>query len=479
VPRPKKYAYESPAKSVKKVARVDKQQRHQAKVNSGQHKKRMQLFKDDGRGGSVGDNAGLAQRLDFDDEEKTCKLEERFNKVTPMRAGGGQGQQQQQRRRGGRRVSLESAKSKTSSSLGDFVIQDSNAKQANKKARRKKAKSLSPQVVSNDVPQKKYIPGLNLEEDRKMKPVEVQPELSEDEDKGAKAPKEMKADACSLETVAQRLVFEEEKPVEIDVSKFETMDEPQSFSTPVKVSQTKQNEFTPEKGSQNELTPVRTSVAKANELTPVRGSQNESKPVKSAVVKNESTPERTSTAEGYKCKPEKEQPNPDLVQADPQLVTSQDDLDRLSLLYSFVIENNLAINVSVELFLLIELLVSHEKVNEDDVSGDKLLDSVHNCVYFAVSVFERAPNLLRFLDKITLDLLVRNARVEAFSQPLHATLVEFNSWAAGKEILLPKGNEDDAPLESVRFNPEEDNAKNFPSDKDFQVERGSIRNFTT
>ncbi len=74
-----------------------------------------------------------------------------------------------------------------------------------------------------------------------------------------------------------------------------------------------------------------------------------------------------------------------LVKADPLLVTSQDKLDKLAKLYSFVLKRNLCINISAELYLMTELLTCQETCERAEMKKNMLERSTTEERYYRIT----------------------------------------------------------------------------------------------
>uniref|UniRef100_A0A3Q2Y327 Codanin 1 n=1 Tax=Hippocampus comes TaxID=109280 RepID=A0A3Q2Y327_HIPCM len=114
----------------------------------------------------------------------------------------------------------------------------------------------------------------------------------------------------------------------------------------------------------------------------------------------------------------------------------------------FLFSENLVPNVFLELFFRV-----------------RTLNSVHNCVYFAVKVLENQYHLLAHLDKCTLRLLAENERVASFSPRLRDRLSQAQDTSTAK-VLSPSVS---TFIHSVPFQPATDNRSNFSSDKAFHT----------
>ena len=157
-----------------------------------------------------------------------------------------------------------------------------------------------------------------------------------------------------------------------------------------------------------------------------------------------------------------------LVIPDPREITHKNQLDKLITLYCFVLDRNLVPNILVELYLLCELLtVQCPSPYLKKSKENNYLDSVHNCIYFASSVFKnQAPKLLRHVDRVTIRFLIDNPRIETFNGDDFKTLL-IDIYQEKKSQKLNLINNDDEIIGSVRFQCETDNRSNFPDNKSF------------
>ncbi|XP_063803724.1 codanin-1 isoform X2 [Pseudophryne corroboree] len=163
--------------------------------------------------------------------------------------------------------------------------------------------------------------------------------------------------------------------------------------------------------------------------------------------------------------------------ADPDKVSGRKQLGVLAELYSAFITENLVPNIFLELFFVLQLLTSRAPASTEDRDCDlensilvkdaverQHFQSIHNCVFFAVSVLDFQFTVLSLLDKSTLKLLAENERIGAFSPSLQERLLEAHRSSTGKvSLMLP------SILHSVSFQPETDNRSNFPSDRSFHI----------
>ena len=145
-------------------------------------------------------------------------------------------------------------------------------------------------------------------------------------------------------------------------------------------------------------------------------------------------------------------------------------------LYVLCIDLNLVPNILDEFYLIVELLTVQERSSKLTTIAKSTtptyLNNVHNCVYFACELLLQEASLLDNLDQVALDLLVDNPRIGLFSPTLKVLVTEARinrSSQSRRQSSNASSAEVDAPLESVRFMPETDNNRNFPTDRDFQV----------
>uniref|UniRef100_A0A3B3VAB0 Codanin 1 n=1 Tax=Poecilia latipinna TaxID=48699 RepID=A0A3B3VAB0_9TELE len=135
-------------------------------------------------------------------------------------------------------------------------------------------------------------------------------------------------------------------------------------------------------------------------------------------------------------------------------------------IFCYVFTENLVPNVYLELFFVMQLLTSRSLHTHNDEEQLSLcsVNSVHNCVYFAVKVLENQFQLVAHLDKCTLRLLAENERVASFSPDLKDRLsqAQNRSTAKVRHVLSTS-----TFIHSVPFQPATDNRSNFGSDKAF------------
>ncbi|XP_068691714.1 codanin-1-like [Montipora foliosa] len=165
------------------------------------------------------------------------------------------------------------------------------------------------------------------------------------------------------------------------------------------------------------------------------------------------------------------------VQVDQLKVNSQEKLDVLAKMYSNCVTGNLVPNVTAELYFVVQLLTvrgisSDCKENEEPSSENyneknnpNILNSIHNCTYFAVTVLQDLESLILLLDKDTLRLFADNPRIAAFSPRLKETFLQQYKSLLPVKVSELKGIK--SPLGGVPFNVEKDNKQNFPTDRAF------------
>ncbi|XP_041351384.1 codanin-1-like [Gigantopelta aegis] len=157
----------------------------------------------------------------------------------------------------------------------------------------------------------------------------------------------------------------------------------------------------------------------------------------------------------------------EFVVANPDEVTNREILDILAELYSGCLQEHLFPNVIQELYFLTQLLTTQGREMTDmELETEEMVYflTVHNAVYFAVSVLEKQINILQLLDKSTIKCLCDNPRVRAFSPTLQDKLqTVYNTISSVKKMShFPQ-----SPIGGVSFQADTDNRKNFPNDRSF------------
>ncbi|XP_073732982.1 codanin-1 isoform X2 [Callorhinus ursinus] len=161
--------------------------------------------------------------------------------------------------------------------------------------------------------------------------------------------------------------------------------------------------------------------------------------------------------------------------ADPARVSSRQRLERIALVYSSCIAENLVPNLFLELFFVLQLLTARRMVATKDSDLEPtpgapdslespLFQNVHDCVFFAVQVLEHQFQVLSYLDKGTLKLLAENERLLCFSPALQGRLrAAYEGSVAKVSLAMPPS------AQAVSFQPETDNRANFSSDRAFHT----------
>lgn len=185
------------------------------------------------------------------------------------------------------------------------------------------------------------------------------------------------------------------------------------------------------------------------------------------------------------------------IVADLNFVTQRDSLDVLIRLYGVILRNNLALNLSSELYFVVSLLfskrndcVSDENLDVDSgiavlneshaalkellvdsqskrISLNQLFGSVHNVVYFSIKTIEEIIDVFQIFDKATLKLLADHKYVSTFSPQLRLKLTELfqNKIEQSEEFYAATTDV------NVCFNSDTDNRANFPNDQAFNAFR--------
>lgn len=150
----------------------------------------------------------------------------------------------------------------------------------------------------------------------------------------------------------------------------------------------------------------------------------------------------------------------------PQCSTEQEKLNVLAAVYAALLNRGLIVNITVELFFLLQLLTVKQKASSVEERGStKLLHSAHNCTHFAAAALRDILPWLRFLDKPTLRLLSNVQHLAAFSPTLHSSVVSFC------EGLEPVSRVWSSSIEGVAFDDSTDSREHFSSDCNFRAFR--------
>ncbi|XP_015909728.1 codanin-1 [Parasteatoda tepidariorum] len=144
----------------------------------------------------------------------------------------------------------------------------------------------------------------------------------------------------------------------------------------------------------------------------------------------------------------------------PEKITMMDGILCVSEVYSFLLSDHLVPNVTSELYFLLELVTSRVSIEENPLNKGDIFTTVHNCVYFAVSVLVRHCYLLQMLDKATLISLEGIPYLIKFSPQLANYLQLCFTSRQDVSPLLPS-------LTGVPFQVEDDSKANFPDEYTF------------
>ncbi|XP_021920484.1 codanin-1 isoform X2 [Zootermopsis nevadensis] len=181
------------------------------------------------------------------------------------------------------------------------------------------------------------------------------------------------------------------------------------------------------------------------------------------------------------------------IVAEPGLVSFLEQLQVLADVYSRLISSNLVLNIMAELCFVVSLLVVHVpagcstdemRFSPTECSGNAVhhldrgvwnmkkyafFNTVHNCVYFAISVLNQQRQLLECFDKITLKMLADNRYFSTFMPDLcdfvNGLLTSDMAKARRFTSLVA------AVQSNVSFQSDTDNRHNFPTDQAFHVFR--------
>lgn len=149
----------------------------------------------------------------------------------------------------------------------------------------------------------------------------------------------------------------------------------------------------------------------------------------------------------------------------PDCVTQREKLDALATVYAALLNKGLVVNLTIELFFLLQLLTVKQKVKFDEKCSTKLLHSVHNCTHFAAAVLQNILQWLCFLDKPTLKLLSNVKQLTTFTPQLYSSLVKL------VEGVEPVSRGWSSSIQGVAFDNSTDSQKHFASDSNFRAFR--------
>lgn len=168
-------------------------------------------------------------------------------------------------------------------------------------------------------------------------------------------------------------------------------------------------------------------------------------------------------------------------------VTNETALNNIADVYITILNNSFVLNVTSELYFLVMLLtnkhfsIRENKQTEDlqtkynilddlstchnirNITTSDLFVSIHNVIFFVVSVLESQINILKCLDKSTLILLSESDRIKNFSKKFSDQLRKFSKLKSDKVLDAA----DNLEQMNVHFNLDTDNRDNFPSEVSF------------
>lgn len=160
---------------------------------------------------------------------------------------------------------------------------------------------------------------------------------------------------------------------------------------------------------------------------------------------------------------------------EPELssVTHKIVLNRIAAILSFCLSNHLIPSLYSEIKFLIELVViriSPSRYSPSTGEAGAMLDSVHNCVFFATKCLEQLfDNVWSHVDRCLLQQLMSNPRLMQFSPDFISKL----SRLASSNSLVESSKRLPAhrTVTNVPFQTDTDNRLNFASDSSFQYFR--------
>ncbi|XP_046848150.1 codanin-1-like [Xenia sp. Carnegie-2017] len=160
-----------------------------------------------------------------------------------------------------------------------------------------------------------------------------------------------------------------------------------------------------------------------------------------------------------------ESPKEELFPPKLDSVTDSDVLDKLAVIHSFCILENLVPNIVIEMSFILQLLTV--EVNSDvekEATTKGILSGHHNCMYYATVALQKLFGIIKLLDKGTLRLLLDNKAIMEFSRSFHDDLASLYPTISISEVpysLLK------SPLNCVPFQVNFDNRNNFSSEQTF------------
>lgn len=193
------------------------------------------------------------------------------------------------------------------------------------------------------------------------------------------------------------------------------------------------------------------------------------------------------------------------VKIDLTKVTQVDALNRLILIYTTIIDSNLATNCLTEISFLINLLnaeftdlLQHQPPVRDEDNSMEALDeqvdeviephlinrqcyvvvssmifkNIHNCVYFSAGVLSKQKHLLMLLDITTIKVLMDNERLMEHSKCMREFLT--NVYAHKLQLDSVKCSNHDVSFKqggghNVFYQEDDDTKEHFPSMREFSA----------
>lgn len=164
-------------------------------------------------------------------------------------------------------------------------------------------------------------------------------------------------------------------------------------------------------------------------------------------------------------------------QTDPNLVTFREELKTLAQIYSHIINENYCQNLMMEFCFIVSLLVVQE-YDKNELETDmkelcldeakRYLNSIHNCVFFAVEVLSLQKDTLLMLNLAALNLLCKNPEIQKFNEKLSESLqAAYNEKTIREDLKRQTSISVCRTQGNVSFQYETDNRENFSSETNF------------
>lgn len=149
-------------------------------------------------------------------------------------------------------------------------------------------------------------------------------------------------------------------------------------------------------------------------------------------------------------------------------VTYKKELDVTVSIYSFIIHNNLLVNIGSELHYLLTLLLNTNMTDLTYISEDKfepkhMFQSVHNILYFISNVLMSIKDIIATFDGWILKNIYENKNFKLFCNSNETPNINISRSLNDLNISENNGN--------VNFDTDTDNRGMFPSDQSFQAFR--------